>query len=157
MPPRSAGILMYRRRPWGPEVLLVHPGGPYWAKKDKGAWTIPKGLLEAGEEPLAAALREFSEETGLAAEGEAILLGTFRQAGGKHVTAFAVEGDADLAAFKSNLFEMEWPPRSGRLARFAEADRAGWFQIQEARGKILKSQVPILRALAVHLGLDVAE
>jgi predicted NUDIX family NTP pyrophosphohydrolase len=149
---RSAGLLMFRRRQAEPEVLLVHPGGPFWAKKDDGAWSIPKGLCEADEEPLAAAKREFEEETGLAPAGVFIALGAFRQPGGKIVVAWAFEGDFDLAAFRSNLFAMEWPPKSGRMAQFPEADRAGWFAPAEALRKILKGQAPIVQALLVRLG-----
>src|SRR5690606_2972695 len=114
MAKRSAGLLLYRLNIGQPEVLLVHPGGPYWAKKDDGAWSIPKGEYTEDEEPLAAARREFEEETGTCPEGEAILLGTIRQPGGKLVTAFAMEGDLDAAAIRSNTLSMEWPPRSGR-------------------------------------------
>ncbi len=151
MPLRSAGILLYRLTAAGPEVLLVHPGGPYWAKKDDGAWSIPKGLCEPGEDSLAAALREFEEETGCTPIGNAVALGEFRQPGGKIVAAFAVEGDFDLAGFRSNVFTMEWPPKSGRMAEFPEADRAAWLGIDEARHKILKGQRPILDALAARL------
>jgi len=145
----SAGLLMFRRRPCGYEFLLVHPGGPFWARKDEGSWSIPKGLYEADEESLAAAKREFEEETGLRPAGDFIELGAFRQPGGKIVSAWAFEGDFDLAAFRSNTFEMEWPPRSGRSVRFPEADRAGWFGPAEALRKILKGQAPILQALLV--------
>jgi predicted NUDIX family NTP pyrophosphohydrolase len=151
MPQRSAGILLYRRTGPQPEVLLVHPGGPFWAKKDDGAWSIPKGLYGEDEDPLAAARREFTEETGAAAPGNALTLGSFRQPGGKIVAAFAVEGDFDLAAFRSNTFTLEWPPRSGRRQEFPEADRAGWFVPLDARRKILKGQLPILEALLDRL------
>jgi predicted NUDIX family NTP pyrophosphohydrolase len=147
MPQRSAGILLFRRRGATVEVLLVHPGGPFFAKKDDGAWSIPKGLIDDGEDALAAAKREFAEETGGTAAGEAIALGDFRQPGGKIVTAFAVEGDFDLADFRSMSFTMEWPPRSGRQAEFPEADRAAWFGLAEARVKMLKGQVAILDVL----------
>jgi len=147
MPQRSAGILLFRRIGPAPEVLLVHPGGPFFAKKDEGAWSIPKGLLEADEQPLATARREFSEETGHLPTGGATPLGEFKQPGGKIVIAFAVEGDFDLATFRSNVFAMEWPPRSGRAAEFPEADRAGWFTVDEARRKILKGQAPMLDVL----------
>ena len=147
MAKRSAGLLLYRLKNGQPEVLLVHPGGPYWAKKDDGAWSIPKGEYTEGEEPLAAARREFEEETGICPEGEAIPLGTIRQPGGKLVTAFAMEGDLDAAAIRSNTFGMEWPPRSGRMQTFPEVDRAGWFGKEEAERKILRGQLPILRAL----------
>ena len=151
MAKRSAGLLLYRLKNGRLEVLLVHPGGPYWAKKDDGAWSIPKGEYTEGEEPLAAARREFEEETGICPEGEAIPLGTIRQPGGKLVTAFAMEGDLDAAAIRSNTFSMEWPPRSGRMQTFPEVDRAGWFGKEEAERKILRGQLPILRALWEHL------
>lgn len=147
MAKRSAGLLLYRLKNGRLEVLLVHPGGPYWAKKDDGAWSIPKGEYTEGEEPLAAARREFEEETGICPEGEAIPLGTIRQPGGKLVTAFAMEGDLDAAAIRSNTFSMEWPPRSGRMQNFPEVDRAGWFEKEEAERKILRGQLPILHAL----------
>ena len=147
MAKRSAGLLLYRLKNGQPEVLLVNPGGPYWAKKDDGAWSIPKGEYTEGEEPLAAARREFEEEMGICPEGEAIPLGTIRQPGGKFVTAFAMEGDLDAAAIRSNTFSMEWPPRSGRMQTFPEVDRAGWFGKEEAERKILRGQLPILRAL----------
>ena len=152
MPQRSAGILLFRRIGPAPEVLLVHPGGPFFARKDEGAWSIPKGLLEADEQPLATARREFEEETGHLPAGDATLLGEFRQPGGKIVIAFALEGEFDLATFRSNTFTMEWPPRSGRTAGFPEADRAGWFSIDEARRKILKGQAPMLDVLLTKIG-----
>lgn len=151
MPKRSAGILLYRLSGTEPEVLLVHPGGPFWAKKDDGAWSIPKGLYEASEDPLAAAQREFTEETGFTAQGAFIDLGAFRQPGGKIVQAYALQGDADPAKLRSNLFAMEWPPRSGRMQDFPEADKAGWFAPDAARRKILKGQVAILDALLARL------
>ena len=147
MAKRSAGLLLYRLKSGQPEVLLVHPGGPYWAKKDDRAWSIPKGEYTKGEEPLAAARREFEEETGICPEGDVIPLGTIRQPGGKLVTAFAMEGDLDASAIRSNTFGMEWPPRSGRMQTFPEVDRAGWFGKEEAERKILRGQLPILRAL----------
>ncbi|MHC2439717.1 NUDIX domain-containing protein [Bradyrhizobium sp. USDA 4451] len=152
MPQRSAGLLMFRRR-HGLEVLLVHPGGPFWARKDDGAWSIPKGLHEEGEDPLIAAQREFEEETGQRPVGSFIALGSFRQPSGKHVSAWAFEGDFDLAAFRSNTFKMEWPPRSGRLAEFPEADRAGWFALNEAFRKITRGQLALLHSLVEKLGL----
>jgi predicted NUDIX family NTP pyrophosphohydrolase len=151
MAKQSAGILLHRRGGKGPELFLVHPGGPFWKNKDDGAWTIPKGAVEADEEPLAAALREFGEETGFEVAGPFRELGTFRQPGGKIVHAWATEGDADPKALKSNLFEMEWPPRSGRRASFPEIDRAGWFDPEAARRKILKGQKPIIEALLQRL------
>jgi predicted NUDIX family NTP pyrophosphohydrolase len=143
---RSAGLLMFRRRETI-EVLLVHPGGPFWAKKDDGAWSIPKGLFEDGEDALAAAKREFEEETGQAPAGAPIELGIFRQPSGKRIHAFALESEFDLSAFRSNSFSMEWPPRSGRTAEFPEADRAGWFGRTDASVKITKGQRPIVEAL----------
>lgn len=153
MAKRSAGLLMFRRGRGIAEVLLVHPGGPFWAKKDDGAWSIPKGLYEEGEDPLAAAQREFAEETGQLPAGPFIELGVFRQPSGKHVSAWAFEGEFDLASFTSNMFAMEWPPKSGRLAEFPEADRAGWFTLKEAFRKITKGQLPILNGLIARLGL----
>jgi predicted NUDIX family NTP pyrophosphohydrolase len=151
MPQLSAGILMYRLTAAGPQVLLVHPGGPFWAKKDDGAWSIPKGLYEADEDPLVAAKREFEEETGCVPEGKLVPLGDFKP-GSKLLTVYALAGDFDLAAFRSNSFSMEWPPKSGRMTDFPEADRAGWFGMDEARRKILKGQLPILAALLKHIG-----
>lgn len=154
MPVRSAGILVFRRPPGGGiEMFLAHPGGPFWAKKDDGAWSIPKGLLAEGESPEAAARREFAEETGVAIDGALIALGEFRQPGGKIVTAFAVEGDINPATINSNTFVVEWPPRSGRTAEFPEIDRAGWFDPDTAMRKVVKGQRPILDALLVRLGL----
>jgi predicted NUDIX family NTP pyrophosphohydrolase len=152
MPQQSAGIVLYRRVGPTLEVLLVHPGGPFWAKKDDGAWSIPKGLVDPDEDLVAAARREFEEETGVRLAGAAVPLGEFKQAGAKIVTAFAVKGDFDLTQFRSNSFSMEWPPKSGRSAEFPEADRAGWFAIGEARAKIVKGQVAILDALVLRLG-----
>jgi predicted NUDIX family NTP pyrophosphohydrolase len=143
----SAGILLFRRRPAGIEVMLVHPGGPFWAKKDLGAWSIPKGLADEGEDLLAAAKREFLEETGVAVEGEFLDLGAHKQSGGKTIVAWACEGDFDPTLLKSNTFTLEWPPRSGRMAQFPEVDRAAWFSIDEALEKINKGQKPILVAL----------
>ena len=144
----SAGIILYRRAtPPAVEVLLVHPGGPFWARKDDGAWSIPKGMINPGEEELAAARREFSEETGGTADGTAVELGRFRQPAGKVVVAFAVEGDFDLAAFHSNSFTMEWPPRSGRMQQFLEADRVAWFTPDAAVRKLLPGHAPMIPAL----------
>jgi predicted NUDIX family NTP pyrophosphohydrolase len=149
----SAGILLFRRRAAGVEVLLVHPGGPYWAKKDAGAWSIPKGEVETGEDLLAAARREILEETGLAIEGECLPLGSFKQSGAKTVAAFACEGDFDPAMLRSISFAMEWPPRSGRTAEFPEVDRAEWFDLSDAAEKILKGQRPILACLSEQIAV----
>jgi len=151
MPKRSAGLLLYRLRGKNPELFLVHPGGPFWASKDAGAWSIPKGLYEDGEDPLAAARREFAEETGFAATGDCTDLGEFRQPGGKIVRAFAIEGDADPAQLTSNVFVLEWPPKSGRRREFPEVDRAAWFTPEEARAKLVKGQVAIVDALLERL------
>ena len=141
---------MYRRRGKALEVLLAHPGGPFWAKKDMGAWTIPKGELSPGEDAIAAAQREFEEETGLRLEGPFTPLTPIKQAGGKIVQAWAVEGDCDPSAIKSNTFAMEWPPKSGRQQEFPEIDRAAWFRLDEAREKILKGQMGLVDELS-HL------
>jgi predicted NUDIX family NTP pyrophosphohydrolase len=148
---KSAGLLLHRLRGGALEVLLVHPGGPYWARKDAGAWTIPKGEFEDGEEPLAAARREFHEETGFDPQGEMTPLRPLRQPGGKVIHAWAVEGDADAAAMRSNMFSMEWPPKSGRLQEFPEVDRAAWMPLDEARAKIIAGQLPFLEELATRL------
>ena len=141
----SAGILMWRHGADGAvEVLLGHFGGPLWAKKDAGAWAIPKGLVDAGETPEQAARREFREELGFPAEGALVPLGRIRQKGGKYVEAFALEGNLDTEAVESNLFTLEWPPKSGRMQSFPEVDRAAWFGLLEAREKILPSQAPLL-------------
>jgi predicted NUDIX family NTP pyrophosphohydrolase len=147
VPKRSAGLLMYRGAGRGLAVLLVHPGGPFWAGKDLGAWSIPKGEYAAGEDPLAAAQREFAEETGVRPRGEFQPLGDVVQAGGKRVSAWAVEGDLDPAALVSNTFELEWPPRSGRKRSFPEVDRAEWFAPDEARRRILAGQRPFVDRL----------
>ena len=144
----SAGILLYRWWEGELEVFLVHPGGPFWARKDAGAWSIPKGEFAPDEDPLAAARREFAEETGLAVDGEFRALRPIRQAGGKVVHAFAIEGEVDPGAIRSDSFTIEWPPRSGRLRAFPEVDRAGWFALAEAQQKILKSQLGLLEQLA---------
>lgn len=149
---RSAGVLLYRRRGAELEVFLVHPGGPFWRKKDNGAWTIPKGAIEPGEEPLAAARREFAEETGFALDGDFVELGSFKQPGGKIVAVWALEGDCDPAELVSNEFEMEWPPRSGSCARFPEVDRGAWFGVEEAREKLLVGQRPLLDAFLARAG-----
>jgi len=147
MPKKSAGLLLYRKVCGSMEVFLVHPGGPFWANKDDGAWSIPKGEFDEGEEPLDAAKREFREETGLVAEGEFQPLKPVRQRSGKIVYSWAVNFDLDAAAVKSNPFSMEWPPGSGRMQEFPEIDRADWFKIELARRKILKGQLGLLDQL----------
>lgn len=147
MPKQSAGLLMYRRRGGVLEVFLVHPGGPFYAAKDEGVWSIPKGEFSAGEDPLTAALREFTEETGFEAEAPFRALTPVQQRSGKVVHAWAVEGDVDAGAIRSNTFAMEWPPKSGRQKDFPEADRAGWFTAPEAKGKLLPAQIPLLEEL----------
>jgi predicted NUDIX family NTP pyrophosphohydrolase len=143
----SAGILMYRNATQSLEVLLVHPGGPFWRNKDDGAWSIPKGEIDAGERPEDIARREFMEELGSAASGLLRPLGEIRQRGGKRVHAFAVEGDLDVSTVVSNTFEMIWPPKSGRTQTFPEVDRAEWFSLPVARNKILEGQRPLLDRL----------
>jgi predicted NUDIX family NTP pyrophosphohydrolase len=147
MPKRSAGLLMYRYSNAAIEVFLVHPGGPFWAKKDLGAWSIPKGEYEVGEEPLAAARREFEEETGFPAVGRFIELGDLKQPGGKIVSAWAFEGDCDPKALRSNTFTIEWPPRSGRKEEFPEVDRASWYSVDEAKQRLLPGQRAFLDRL----------
>jgi predicted NUDIX family NTP pyrophosphohydrolase len=149
---RSAGILLYRRRAGEVEVLLGHPGGPYWSRKDEGAWMVPKGAVEQGETALEAAVREFGEEVGPVPAGVPMPLATVRQNGGKLVEVFALEGEFEPADLKSNLFELEWPPRSGRLQSFPELDAVTWMPLAEARRRILRSQLPLLDALANALG-----
>jgi predicted NUDIX family NTP pyrophosphohydrolase len=144
---QSAGILLFRRDRDSVRVLLVHPGGPFWANKDAGAWSIPKGQFEPPETALDAARREFREETGTAVTGDAIALGSVKQKGGKVVHAWAVEGDLDAGAITSSTFELEWPPRSGRRATFPEVDRAAWLTLDEAGAKILAAQQPFLDRL----------
>ena len=152
MPKRSAGLLMFRRSRDQTEVLLVHPGGPLWAKKDAGAWSIPKGEFLDPEDPLEAAKREFREETGLVAEGAFLPLGEIKQAGGKTVIAWAFQGDCDPEKIASNTFSLEWPPRSGRRIQVPEIDRAGWFTIADARIRMLKGQRPFLDRLLEKAG-----
>ena len=142
---------MYRLRDRRIEIFLVHPGGPFWAKKDLGAWSIPKGEYAEGENPLDAARREFTEETGFAAKGNFVDLGTVKQAGGKIVSVWAVEGDCDPAKLRSNMCMIEWPPRSGRKIEIPEVDRGAWFTVEEARERILKSQEPIIDLLLGRL------
>ena len=154
MPAKSAGLLMYRTTHGEVEVLLVHPGGPFWAKKDAGAWSIPKGEINSGEDAFAAAEREFEEETGFKPTGPFAELGKVRQKSGKIVTAWAFRGDCDPAALVSNTFEMEWPPHSGHLMSFPEVDRGAWFSMVDAREHILKSQAELLARLAQLLSIE---
>ena len=149
MPKLSAGLLVYRRTDGGLEILLVHPGGPFWAKKDDGAWSLPKGEYEPSEDPLPVARREFEEEIGQPPPdgSEPVGLGELRQPSGKVVSAWTMEGDLDVSDVHSNMFEMEWPPRSGRTQEFPEVDRAGWFGLEEARRKILRGQLGFLDRL----------
>jgi predicted NUDIX family NTP pyrophosphohydrolase len=151
MPPPSAGILLFRQRAGDIQVLLIKPGGPFWRNRDAGAWMIPKGMIEPGEAPAEAALREFEEETGTRLTAVPFPLATVRQAGGKIVEAFAVEGDLDPATIKSVEFEIEWPPRSGRRSHFPEVDEARWMSLVEARELMLPSQLPLLDALEAKL------
>ena len=150
-PPLSAGILLFRLQGGEAQVLLIKPGGPYWRNKDAGAWMIPKGLVEPGEAPAEAALREFAEETGVSLTTVPFPLATVRQAGGKIVEAFAVEGDLDPASVRSNEFEVEWPPRSGRTERFPEVAEAKWMTLVDARAMMLPSQLPLLDALEAKM------
>jgi len=149
---RSAGLLLYRLREGALEVFLVHPGGPFWAKKDIGAWSIPKGEIDEGEDPLEAARREFEEETGFRPEGAFRELKPVRQRSGKIVHAWAVEGDCDDAVIRSNTFPLEWPPRSGRWIDVPEVDRAGWFDLDAAMEKILEAQRVLLEELRHLVG-----
>ena len=149
---RSAGILLYRRGPAGLEVLLAHPGGPIWAKRDAGVWTVPKGEIESGEEAWAVACREFAEETGHPPpDGPPIDLGEIRQKGGKLVVAWALEGDLDPATARSNTFPFQWPPRSGRWITIPEIDRVEWFAPDEARGRLKETQIPFVDRLEAAL------
>nr|WP_170306769.1 NUDIX domain-containing protein [Mycolicibacter kumamotonensis] len=149
-------MLLYRPGDDGAvEVLIAHPGGPFWARKDDGAWSIPKGEQPDGEDPWSTARREFVEEIGLEPpDGERLDLGVVRQAGGKTVTVFAVRGDLDVTGARSNTFEVEWPPRSGRLREFPEVDRVGWFGVEQARTKLLPGQRPVLDRLLDYLGTE---
>ena len=151
MAQESAGVLLYRRRDGVLQVLLAHPGGPFWRTRDDGAWTIPKGALDAGESPEAAARREFEEEMGAPMSAELQPLPRVRQRGGKWVEAFAAEGDFDVATLRSNTFDTEWPPRSGRSMTFPEVDRAEWFDLETARQKILPGQAALLDHLEALL------
>ena len=158
VPKLSAGILLFRKRPAGVQVLLVHPGGPFWANKDEGAWSIPKGLADEAEDLLAAAKREFFEETGATISGEFIDLGAHKQpGGGKMIVAWGCESGFDPELLKSNTFTIEWPPRSGKTAEFPEVNRAGWFSFEEALKKATNGQRPIIAALAEKLGIKPAK
>jgi len=151
MAKRSAGLLLFRKRTQEVEVFLVHPGGPIWARKDEGAWSIPKGEYSQDEDPLLAAKREFAEETNFTVDGVFTPLGEIRQPGGKAVMAWSLERDLDASAIKSNTFKMEWPPRSGATQEFPEIDRGAWFSLTQARRKILKGQIPFLDRLVERL------
>ena len=151
---QSAGLVLYRKKESGLEFLLVHPGGPFWKNKDAGAWTIPKGEIQAGETPLAAAQREFLEELGFLPQGEFLLLTTVKQKGGKLIHAWAVQGDCDPAAIRSNTFTLEWPPRSRKLQEFPEIDRASFFTLDAARLKINPAQISLLEELTTLLRSD---
>jgi predicted NUDIX family NTP pyrophosphohydrolase len=147
----SAGILMYREAGKNMEVLLAHPGGPFWAKKDLAAWSVPKGEFDESEEPLAAALREVEEETGFTPQGNFVELEPVKTKAGKKIFAWAVESNADPVSFKSNFFEMEWPPRSGKKQKFPEVDKVEWFDMHEAEKRISPSQLPLLSQLKILL------
>jgi len=152
MSKQSAGLLLFRKVSADIEILLVHPGGPYWATKDEGAWSIPKGEFDQNEDPLDAAKREFMEETGFAPSGEFIPLEAVRQTNSKTIHAWAIEGDFDPATLQSNTFSLEWPPKSGRQEQFPEVDHAAWFSMGAAKRKILKGQTPFLKQLQEMLG-----
>ena len=152
----SAGLLLYRRCP-ELEVFLVHPGGPFWTRKDAGAWSIPKGEVEDGEDPLQAAKREFTEETGFTISGEFRSLDSLKQPSGKIIYAWAIEADCDPGQIRSNLFSLEWPPKSGKIQQYPEVDRAAWFNISEARNKILAGQMGFIEQLIAVLGMSRSE
>jgi len=155
MKKRSAGILLFRRSQAGVEVFLVHPGGPFWAKKDLGSWSLPKGEYEDGEDPLTAAKREFTEETSFAVDGKFIALGDLKQPGGKVISAWALEHDVNAASVRSNMFSMEWPPKSGKTQEFPEVDAGAWFSIHTALEKVLKGQADFIARLAEKIGVSV--
>ena len=157
LPKQAAGILLYRRSLRGLEVLLAHPGGPLWARKDLGAWTLPKGQFTDHEQPIDAAKREFEEEMGSPPSGDLVKIGSIKQPSGKVVHAFVAESDFDVSTVQSNLFSLEWPPKSGQRAQFPEVDRAAWFSIEEARTKILKGQEPFLDRLLTLLNSPTAD
>jgi predicted NUDIX family NTP pyrophosphohydrolase len=155
MPKQSAGLLLFRRKNGNVEVMVVHPGGPFWARKDQGAWSVPKGEFEEGEEPFKAAQREFGEELGRAApEGEPIELGSIKIKTGKTIYAWAIEADFDPSNIISNTFEMEWPPKSGKTQQFPEIDKAEWFALDTAASKMHQGQAAFLERLAEHLKID---
>jgi predicted NUDIX family NTP pyrophosphohydrolase len=156
MPKRSAGLLLFRRST-NLEIFLVHPGGPFWVRKDDGAWSLPKGEYSDPEDPLEAAKREFQEETGISVDGDFLPLAELRQPGGKLITAWALEKDVDPTLIKSNLFSMEWPPKSGRAQQFPEVDRAAWFPISQARTKLLKGQLAFINRLMNKLSVTVED
>ena len=153
---RSAGLLLFRRST-DLELFLVHPGGPFWARKDDGAWSLPKGEYSDAENPLEAAKREFQEETGISVDGDFLPLGELRQPGGKLITAWALEKDVDPTLVKSNLFSMEWPPKSGKTQAFPEVDRAAWFPISQARTKLLKGQLAFVDRLMKKLSVTIVD
>ena len=154
MPKRSAGLLLFRNS--NPlEIFLVHPGGPFWARKDDGAWSLPKGEYSENEDALLAAKREFQEETGISVDGDFLPLGELRQPTGKLITAWALEQDVDPTLVKSNSFSMEWPPKSGKTQEFPEVDRAAWFPVPQARTKLLKGQIAFINRLAKKLGVTI--
>jgi len=157
MAKQSAGLLLYKRAAKDILVLLVHPGGPFWAKKDKGSWSIPKGEFIEGEDPQDAAKREFREELGLTSpEGQTIDLGSVKQSSGKMVYIWAQESDLDISKMKSNMFEMQWPPKSGQMQQFPEADKAAWLTLAQASEKIVKGQLPFLERLAEQFGQEIS-
>jgi predicted NUDIX family NTP pyrophosphohydrolase len=150
----SAGVVLYRRERERLELFLVHPGGPFWSRKDVGAWSFPKGEYQEGEDPASVARREFHEETGFTVQGELVALEPIRQKGGKVVQLFATEGDCDATAIRSNTFTMEWPSKSGRTAEFPEVDRAGWFSPAQARVKLNPAQAGAVDEICARLGVD---
>ena len=154
MPRKSAGILLYKIESKAIKIFLVHPGGPFWSKKDDGAWSIPKGEFDDGEDPLGAAKREFEEETGIKISGGFLELNPIKQKSGKIVYAWAVEGDVDVSKIKSNEFEMEWPPKSGKMKSFPEIDKAAWFNLNEAKKKIIDAQSSLIRELETLVNKD---